>query len=65
MFLFDGDKLVCERVYFDSRTVLHQLGVARDPLSIAGRVGTVVNHPLTIGSRTHPAGTRHPAAEER
>ena len=49
MFLFDGDKLVCERVYFDSRTVLHQLGVARDPLSIAGRVGTVVNHPLTIG----------------
>ena len=49
MFLFDGDKLVCERVYFDSRTVLRQLGVARDPLSITGRVGTVVSHPLTIG----------------
>jgi len=49
MFLFDGDKLVCERVYFDSRTVLQQLGVARDPLSLSGRVGTVVGHPLTIG----------------
>ena len=49
MFLFDGDKLVCERVYFDSRTVLRQLGVARDPLSISGRVGIAVSHPLTIG----------------
>lgn len=49
LFIFDGDKLVCERVYFDSRTVLRQLGVARDPLSLAGRVGTIVGHPLMIG----------------
>jgi steroid delta-isomerase-like uncharacterized protein len=48
-FMFDGDKLVCERVYFDSLTTLRQLGVARDPLSVVGRVGTAVSHPLRIG----------------
>jgi steroid delta-isomerase-like uncharacterized protein len=49
IFVFDGDKLLCERVYFDQLTVLRQLGVARDPLSITGRVQTLVTHPLTIG----------------
>ncbi len=49
VFLFEGDGLVCERVYFDSATMLEQLGVARDPLSLIGRVGTAVSHPLTIG----------------
>ncbi len=49
IFVFEGDKLVCERVYFDANTVLRQLGVARDPLSITGRLGTLVSHPLTIG----------------
>jgi steroid delta-isomerase-like uncharacterized protein len=49
IFMFDGDRLLCERVYFDQLTVLRQLGVARDPLSIAGRVQTLVTHPLTIG----------------
>ncbi len=49
VFLFEGDGLVCERVYFDSATMLEQLGVARDPLSVIGRVGTAVSHPLTIG----------------
>ena len=34
MFLFEEDRLVCERVYFDSNTVLRQLGIARDPLSV-------------------------------
>jgi len=48
IFLFDDDKLIGERVYFDSNTMLRQLRVARDPLSIAGRMGTVVSHPLTI-----------------
>jgi steroid delta-isomerase-like uncharacterized protein len=48
-FLFEGDKLVCERVYFDAATVLRQLGVARDPLSLTGRLETLVSHPLTIG----------------
>jgi len=49
VFVFEEDRLVCERVYFDSNTVLRQLGIARDPLSIGGRVATVLNHPLTIG----------------
>jgi steroid delta-isomerase-like uncharacterized protein len=43
------DRIVCERVYFDSATILRQLGVAHDPLTLTGRVATVVNHPLTIG----------------
>ena len=49
MFVFEEDRLVCERVYFDTGTVLRQLGIAHDPLSVTGRLATVVNHPLTIG----------------
>src|SRR3954454_3207630 len=49
LFVFEEDRLVCERVYFDSGTVLQQLGIAHDPLSVAGRVATVVNHPVTVG----------------
>ncbi len=49
VFVFDGDRLVCERVYFDSATVQRQLGIARDPTSLGGRLETVANHPLTIG----------------
>ena len=48
LFLFDDDRLVCERVYFDAGTLLRQLGIGRDPLSVTGRVATVLNHPLTI-----------------
>ena len=49
MFVFEEDRLVCERVYFDSNTVLRQLGIAHDPLTVRGRLATVVNHPLTVG----------------
>jgi steroid delta-isomerase-like uncharacterized protein len=49
LFLFEEDRLVCERVYFDVATIQRQLGVAHDPDSIVGRVATVANHPLTIG----------------
>jgi steroid delta-isomerase-like uncharacterized protein len=48
-FLFEEDRLVGERVYFDSATILRQLGIAHDPLSLKGRVATVLNHPVTIG----------------
>jgi steroid delta-isomerase-like uncharacterized protein len=48
-FVFEDDKLVCERVYFDQSTVLRQLGIARDPASLTGRVETLVGHPLTVG----------------
>ncbi len=47
-FVFDGDGIVCERVYFDQATILRQLGVAHDPSSLAGRISTIVSHPLTI-----------------
>ena len=51
LFLFppDGDRIVGERVYFDQATILRQLGVAHDPASVAGRVTTLVSHPVTIG----------------
>src|SRR4051812_23313425 len=49
IFEFEGEGLVCERVYFDSATILRQLGIAHDPLTLTGRVATVVNHPVTIG----------------
>jgi steroid delta-isomerase-like uncharacterized protein len=49
IFVFEGEKLVCERVYFDTTTILEQLGVASSVDTLRGRVGTVVNHPLTIG----------------
>ncbi len=50
-FLFEPgtDKLVCERAYFDSATILRQLGIAHDPLTLRGRLATVANHPVTIG----------------
>jgi steroid delta-isomerase-like uncharacterized protein len=48
-FMFEEDKLVCERVYFDQLTVLRQLGIARDPTTFTGRVETLIGHPLTIG----------------
>jgi steroid delta-isomerase-like uncharacterized protein len=50
-FIFEGDsaRLVCERVYFDSATILQQLGVAHAPGTLAGRLTTLAAHPLTIG----------------
>ena len=49
LFVFDGDRLVNERVYFDQNTILRQLGLAHDPSSLAGRLALVLTHPLTIG----------------
>ena len=49
VFVFEEDRLVCERVYFDSNTILRQLGIARDPVSVSGRLATALNHPLTVG----------------
>jgi steroid delta-isomerase-like uncharacterized protein len=49
LFVFEEDRLVCERVYFDSATILRQLGIAHDPLTLRGRLATVANHPLTVG----------------
>jgi steroid delta-isomerase-like uncharacterized protein len=49
VFVFEDDRLVCERVYFDSATILRALGIAHDPLTLRGRLATVLNHPITVG----------------
>ena len=48
-FIFDDERIVCERVYFDQATILRQLGLAHDPQSLAGRLTMLASHPLTIG----------------
>jgi steroid delta-isomerase-like uncharacterized protein len=48
-FLFEGDRLLCERVYFDQLTIMRQLGLAHESTSIAGRLSTLISHPVTIG----------------
>jgi steroid delta-isomerase-like uncharacterized protein len=48
-FVFEGDQLVCERVYFDRLTIMAQLGLAHDSASLAGRATTLVSHPVTVG----------------
>ena len=58
MFVFDEDRLECERVYFDVNTVLRQLGIAHDPLTLTGRLATVANHPVTIGRALFKQVTR-------
>jgi predicted ester cyclase len=40
IFVFDGDLIVCERVYFDANTILRQLGIAHDPLTLTGTPDT-------------------------
>jgi hypothetical protein len=48
VFEFDGESLVCERLFFDLNTILQQLGIARDPTSTSGQVMTFINHPITV-----------------
>jgi steroid delta-isomerase-like uncharacterized protein len=48
VFQFDGPDLVCERAYYDRLTLFIQLGVARDPNSLTGRIMTLLNHPVTV-----------------
>jgi steroid delta-isomerase-like uncharacterized protein len=49
IYVFEEDRLVCERVYYDLLTVLRGLGLARDPDSLAGQLTTLINHPLHLG----------------
>jgi steroid delta-isomerase-like uncharacterized protein len=48
-FVFEEDRLVCERVYFDQQTVMRQLGLAHETTSLAGRLSMVATHPVTVG----------------
>lgn len=60
-FIFDGDQLVCERVYFDQLTIMRQLGLAHESTSLAGRLTTLVSHPLTVGRAFARRATRRRA----
>ncbi|MEA2716663.1 MAG: hypothetical protein QOI99_980 [Actinomycetota bacterium] len=48
LFDFEGDQMVCERLYFDLGTPLHQLGVADDPNHLRGKITMAVTHPLVV-----------------
>ncbi len=48
VFPFDGERMMGERIFFDLNTALRQLGVARDPNTVAGKITTAVNHPVTL-----------------
>jgi steroid delta-isomerase-like uncharacterized protein len=49
VFPFDEDRMLGERLFFDLGTALQQLGVARDPSTMSGKIATALNHPMTIG----------------
>lgn len=48
-FIFGGERIVCERVYFDQTTILRQLGLAHSSSSLGGRLSMLLSHPVTIG----------------
>ena len=49
VYTFDADdRLAGERIYYDRGTVLRQLGVFHEPVSLVGRICTLVTHPVTI-----------------
>jgi len=48
IFQFDGPDLLCERAYYDRLSLFIQLGVARDPNTMTGRIVTLLNHPVTF-----------------
>ena len=48
VFVFDEDRLICERLHFDLLTVMKQVGIARDPTTLLGRLTAFMNHPLHV-----------------
>jgi hypothetical protein len=48
VFPFEGEAMMGERIYFDLTTVLRQLGVARDPNTVGGKITIFLNHPITL-----------------
>ncbi|MBK8460398.1 MAG: ester cyclase [Micropruina sp.] len=48
IFVFDGNDMVSERLYFDMGAPLRQLGVADDPNTLRGKVTLLITHPLVI-----------------
>jgi steroid delta-isomerase-like uncharacterized protein len=56
-FLFEGDQLVCERVYFDQLTIMRQLGLARVDFARRPR-DDLGESPANRQSRSSPQGHR-------
>lgn len=49
VYTFDAqDQLASERIYYDRAGVFRQLGVFREPNTLAGRLTTGLTHPFTI-----------------
>lgn len=49
IFTFDfADRILGEKIYYDRATVLRQLGLFREPATLAGRLLTAINHPLIL-----------------
>ncbi len=49
LYTFDDEgKLAGERIYYDRGSVLHQVGLYRDPQTLLGRVETLLAHPVTV-----------------
>jgi steroid delta-isomerase-like uncharacterized protein len=49
VYTFDADdRLAGEKIYYDRGTVLRQLGVFHEPLSLLGKVCIFATHPATI-----------------
>jgi steroid delta-isomerase-like uncharacterized protein len=49
IFTFDDqDRLAGEKIYYDRATVLRQVGMFHEPLSLAGRVWMPLTHPATL-----------------
>lgn len=49
IYTFDADdRLAGEKIYYDRGTVLRQLGVFHEPLSLVGQLCTLATHPITI-----------------
>ncbi len=48
LFLFDEDRLVGERVYFDRLEILRGLGFASDPGTLRAGLELLVTHPLRL-----------------
>jgi hypothetical protein len=58
VFAFGGDRIVCERVYFNSATIVRQLGIAHDPLTLRGRVADGAEPPGYDRPRHRAPGPR-------
>ena len=49
IYTFDtNDRLAGEKIYYDRGTVLRQLGVFHEPMTVLGQICTFVAHPITI-----------------